>query len=84
VEWAIAMETPSGLADFVSSLWSVAGLDYVRGYLAAMKAQRETDLEKFVTTYLANRPRVTGVMLSTGTRHALGARLQEALAPWKQ
>jgi predicted Zn-dependent peptidase len=84
VEWAIAMETPSGLADFVGELWSVAGLDFARGYLAAMKSQQEPDLEKFVATYLAKRPRVTGVMLSPVTRHELGGRLQEALAPWRQ
>lgn len=84
VEWAIAMETPSGLASFVGELWSVAGLDYARGYLAAMKSQKEPDLEKFVSTYLANRPRVTGVMLSPVTRHKLGGKLQEALAPWRQ
>jgi zinc protease len=83
VEWAIALETPSGLAAFIGELWSVAGLDYARGYLAAMKSQQEADLEKFVAAYVANRPRVTGVMLSRLTRHELGARLQEALAPWR-
>ena len=31
VQWAIAMEAPSGLAHFVGELWSVAGLDYARG-----------------------------------------------------
>ena len=78
------MEAPSGLAHFVGELWSVAGLDYARRYLAGLKSQRVQDLQKFVATYLADRPRVTGIMLSPVTRHQLGPKLQEALAPWRQ
>jgi zinc protease len=84
VDWVMEMETPSGLASFVGELWSVAELDYARGYLDAMQAQREADLENFVSTYLAGRPRVMGIMISPSTRQQLGSRLAAALAPWRQ
>jgi zinc protease len=83
VQWALAMESPFGLARFVGDLWSVAGLDYARGYLEAIKSQQTTDLERFATTYLGGKPRVIGVMLSPMTGHHLGAKLQQSLAPWR-
>jgi zinc protease len=85
VGWAMEMEMPSGLAWFVGDLWSVSGgVEYVRGYLAALTAIETADLKLFVDTYLARRPRVTGIMLSPSTRQELGPRLQEALAHWRQ
>jgi zinc protease len=85
VGWAMEMELPSGLAWFVGDLWSVSGgIEYVRGYLAALGAIETADLKLFVDTYLARKPRVTGVMLSPSTRQELGPRLQEALAHWRQ
>jgi zinc protease len=83
VDWAMEMETPSGLAAFVGELWSVADLPYARGYIDAMQAQREDDLERFVATYLTGRPRVMGIMLSPATRREVGPRLATALAPWR-
>jgi zinc protease len=84
VGWAMAMETPSGLASFVGDLWSVADLDYVRGYVEAVQRQQVEEVERFVATYLAGRPRVTGIMVSPETRRELGPRLGAALAPWRQ
>lgn len=84
VEWASALATPSGLASVVGELWSVAGLDYARGYLDAVKALQEVELERFVATYLVARPRVTGIMLSPVTLHQLGGRLQQAQSIWRR
>lgn len=85
VDWAMEMETPSDLAWFVGDLWSVAGgLDFVRGYINAMKTMQEQDLESFVGTYLTGRPRVIGILASPRTRHELGPRLQAALTIWRQ
>lgn len=81
---ALWLESPSELASYVGDLWSVAGLDFVRGYLPAMRALEPSHLESFVRTYLVQRPRVTGVLLSPVTRHELGPRLEQALAPWRQ
>jgi zinc protease len=83
VRWAMAMETPSGLASFVGDMWSVAGLDYLRGYLDAMQQQTVADLERFVAQYLTGQPRVTAFMLSPATRAELGARLTNAYNPWR-
>lgn len=83
-DWAMAMATPLGLASFVGNLWSVADLDYVRGYLPAMQKQGEADLKRFVDTYLAGKPRVMGIGVSPTTRRELGPRLDTALAPWRQ
>jgi zinc protease len=84
VDWAMQMETPSGLASFVGELWSVAGLEYARGYLEEMQAQRELDLESFVATYLTGQPRVMGLNVSPTSRQELGPRLGAAIAPWRQ
>jgi zinc protease len=83
VNWAMAMETPSGLASFIGDLWSVADLDYARGYIDAMQAQSADDIARYVATYVSGKPRVTGIMVSPATRHELGARLPAALAPWR-
>lgn len=84
VDWAMEMATPSGLASFIGELWSVADIEYPRGYLEAIQAQRLPDLARFVSTYLTDKPRVTGIMVSPITRRELGPRLNEALAPWRQ
>jgi len=84
VDWVMAMETPSGLAAFVGDLWSVADLDYVRGYLPEMQKQDEASLKQFVDTYLAGKPRVMGIMLSASTRKDLGPQFNSAIAPWRR
>lgn len=82
VDWAMHMETPSGLASFVGDLWSVADLGYARGYIGAMQAVTAADIQQYVTKYLAG-PRVTGLMASAATGNELGASLSTALAPWR-
>lgn len=82
VDWAMHMETPSGLASFVGDLWSVADLGYARGYISAMQAITAADIQQYVATYLA-RPRVTGLLASTTTGNELGASLGTALAQWR-
>jgi zinc protease len=84
VDWAMEMETPSGLASFIGDLWSVADLGYARDYIDAMQAQQVEDLERFVSAYLTGRPRVTGIMMSPLTRQELGPRVMAALAPWRR
>ncbi len=83
VDWAMAMETPSGLAFFVGEFWSVAGLGYLRGYLDGMEAVQAADIHRYVSTYLDGKPWVVGIMASSATRRELGARFEAAMAPWR-
>jgi zinc protease len=84
VDWAMFMDTPSGLAHFVGDLWSVAGMDYTRNYLASMRAQTPADLTDYAATYLTGRPRVMGIMISPETRALLGSNLPNAIAHWRR
>jgi zinc protease len=85
VDWAMQMDMPSGVAWFVGDLWSVTGgVDYIRGYLDEIRSLEQHDLEHFIATWLADRPRVTGIMVSAETRRALGNRLDTTLARWRR
>jgi zinc protease len=83
VDWAMRMESPSQMAWFIGELWSVAGLEYARGYVDALSAQQVPDLEAYVARYIAGRPRVLGVLLAPSARSRLGLRLNAALEPWR-
>ncbi len=65
------MERSSGFAHQLGFWWSVTGLDYFYGYVDTMAKQTPEDLRRYVTTYIVDKPRVTGVMLAPDVRRSL-------------
>jgi zinc protease len=68
---AFGIEKASSIAHTIGFWWSVVGLDYFLGYNDAMAAQTAKDLQRYVTTYIVGKPRLTGVLLSPSARQAL-------------
>ena len=62
VQSEFGLERGSGLAHSLGFWWSVAGLDYFRGYHDAMMAVTLEDLRRFVTKYI-HRPDVVAVLV---------------------
>jgi zinc protease len=71
VETAFGMERTSGFAHTVGFWWSVHSLDYLLRYVDAMAAQTPRDLVRYATTYIHDRPRIVGVLLSPADRARL-------------
>jgi len=69
---AFGIEKASGIAHTIGFWWSVVGLDYFLGYNDAMAAQTAADLQRYVSTYIIGKPRVTGVLISAQARRAIG------------
>jgi len=69
---AFGIEKASGIAHTIGFWWSVVGLDYFLGYNDAMAAQTAADLQRYVTTYIVGKPRVTGVLIDGRARAAIG------------
>lgn len=51
------------------------------GYTDQMAQQRITDLMRYTTTYIKDKPRVTSVLLSPESRRAIKLTEQELLTP---
>ena len=79
---AFQLEAPSTLAHPIATLWSSAGLDYYMGYVDNVRAQTPADVQRFVDTYLAGKPMVLTVLLSSETRRAVRAPLDAILSKW--
>ncbi len=69
---AFGIEKASGIAHTIGFWWSVVGLDYFLRYNDAMAVQTTQDLQRYVNTYIVNKPRVVGVLLSPAARRAIG------------
>jgi zinc protease len=69
---AFGIEKASGIAHTIGFWWSVVGLDYFLGYNDAMAAQTAADLQRYVSTYIIGKPRITGVLMSAQARRAIG------------
>jgi zinc protease len=82
VESAFGLERASALAQTIGFWWSVASLDYFMSYVEEMARQTPSDLRRYTNTYIAGRPRVTGVLISPESRRALNLTEQELLT-WK-
>jgi hypothetical protein len=72
MESALGAERASGLAHTIGFWWAVADVDYFLGYTDEMARQTPADLQRYAARYIAGRPRVTGVLLSSADRQ--GAR----------
>ncbi len=68
---AFGIEKASSIAHTIGFWWSVVGLDYFLGYNDAMAAQTTADLQRYVNTYIVQKPRVAGVLLSPAARRTL-------------
>ena len=82
VDAAFDLEAASSLAYTIGFWWSVAGLDYYRGYADGMVAQSEDDLRAYVRRYITGRPKVIGVLMSEGTRMQFGEQIAAGLSQW--
>jgi zinc protease len=81
VSSAFGIEKASEIAHTIGFWWSVANLDYFMGYTDMMAQQRITDLMRYTRTYVAGKPRVTSVLLSSEARRAIGLTERELLTP---
>ncbi len=81
VSSAFGIEKASEIAHTIGFWWSVANLDYFMSYTDQMAQQRITDLMRYTRTYIAGKPRVTNVLLSTEARRAIGLTESELLTP---
>ena len=81
VSSAFGIEKASEIAHTIGFWWSVSTLDYFIGYTDTMAQQRITDLLRYTSTYIAGKPRVTGVLLSSEARRSIGLTEKELLAP---
>lgn len=78
---AFGIEKASEIAHTIGFWWSVASLDYFMSYTDQMAQQRITDLMRYTTTYIKDKPRVTSVLLSPQARRAIGLTEKELLTP---
>ena len=62
VSRVLAVEETAMLAPGLAFWWASAGLDYYVGYTRHMNAQTVQDLRDFARVYIANQPRVIGVL----------------------
>jgi zinc protease len=69
---AFGIEKASGIAHMIGFWWSVVGLDYFLRYNDAMAQQTARDLQRYVSTYIIGKPRVTGVLIAPAARRAIG------------
>jgi zinc protease len=83
VSSAFGIEKASEIAHTIGFWWSVSNLDYFMSYTDQMAQQRITDLMRYTSTYIAGKPRVTNVLLSSQARRALGLTEKELLSPMK-
>jgi zinc protease len=60
--------------------WSVASLDYYRGYVPNMQKVTRTDLARYAQTYLKDKPFIVGVLLNPETKKQLNL-TADALIP---
>ena len=81
VSSAFGIEKASEIAHTIGFWWSVSTLDYFIGYTDTMAQQRITDLLRYTSTYIAGKPRVTGVLLSSEARRSIGLTEKELLTP---
>lgn len=67
-----AQESPSQFVHSVSFWWAVSGsLDYYLNYLDNLKKITREDLNRYVRTYIQNKPYIMGILLSPQDRKKL-------------
>lgn len=84
VSSAFGIEKASEIAHTIGFWWSVANLDYFMSYTDQMAQQRITDLMRYTSTYVANKPRLTSILISPEARKGIGLTEAELLNPAKR
>lgn len=67
-------------AHSVGFWWSVAGLDYYRGYVPNMQKATTSDIADYARRYLIGKPHVTGVLISPEARAKINLTAEMLLA----
>jgi zinc protease len=81
VDTELNLERASGFAHQIGFWWAVTGLDYFMGYVDTMAKQRPADLASYAAKYIVAKPHVTGVVISSGDRRAIGLSRADLLQP---
>ena len=84
VSSAFGIEKASEIAHTIGFWWSVANLEYFMGYTDQMAQQRITDLMRYTSTYVADKPRLTSVLIAPDARRGIGLTEAELLIPAKR
>lgn len=66
------------LSEYTHSLgfwWSSTGMDYYRGYYKNLRAVSRTDINRYISTYIQNKPHITVALISEEGQKA--ARMSE-------
>ncbi len=81
VSRVLRVEETAMLAPGLAFWWASAGLDYYLGYSRHMNAQTVEDLRDFVRVYIANQPRVIGVLAPPQLTQSVAAWLRGGKQP---
>ena len=65
-------EKLSDYSHTISFWWSTTGLEYFRGYLKRLRASSRTDISRYITTYVQNKPHVGLALMSPDALKASG------------
>ena len=68
IQDAYGKEMTSQFVHTVTYWWAVADIDYYVDYVENLKAVTREDITRYVTTYIKDKPRATGVLLSPDMR----------------
>ena len=74
---AFDRERASSFAHTLGFWWSVADLEYYMGYVDNMAQQTLVDLRAYATKYIVGKPRITGVLIDSGSRRQLALTKEE-------
>lgn len=64
-------EKLSDYAHTLSFWWSTTGVDYFRGYQKNLRAVTRADINRYITTYIQNKPHVAVAMLSPDAQNTI-------------
>lgn len=78
VTQTFSRESGQDFANELAFWWAVAGLDYYLDYVPNIKKLTLEDLRRFASTWIVDRPRVTGVLISAANQKKVGL-TEEAL-----
>src|SRR5207302_3851441 len=81
VSRVLGVEETAMLAPGLAFWWASAGLDYYLGYSRHMNAQTVEDLRDFARLYIANQPRVIGVLAPPQLTQSVAAWLRGGKQP---
>src|SRR5215472_14676198 len=66
VQAAFEMDNGTDIAHTAAFWWSTAGLDYYRDYTDHLQSVQRPAIDRYVNTYMGNRPFVVGVLVPKG------------------